>query len=157
MKKIISTLKNELKKFKDFALKDNVVSLAVGIIIGMAFKDLVDALVNNIFTPPIGYLTARIDFSKLFIVLGKQQYDSLEQAQQSGAVVLQYGLVLNALISFLITALVLYAIISVIAKAREKNEKNKAKEVKKCPHCLSEIPIKANKCAYCTSPIKPGL
>ncbi|MGI6423073.1 MAG: large conductance mechanosensitive channel protein MscL [Candidatus Dojkabacteria bacterium] len=154
MRKIKNWLKNEGKNFKNFALKDNAISLAVGVIIGVAFKDLVDALVKYIFTPPIGYLTAKIDFSNLFIALGKTKYDTLAEAISDNAVVLQYGLVINSLITFLLTAIVLYLIVRAISKATEKKEEAKAKKNKVCPYCLSEIPIKAKKCAYCTSTIK---
>lgn len=155
MGKITEKVKKEIKKFRDFALKENVISLAVGVIIGVAFKDLVDALVKNIFTPPIGYLTAKLDFSELFIVLGSHQYDTLAQAKEANAVVLQYGLVLNALITFFITAIVLYSIVRAISKAEEKEEKKILKTTRQCPYCLSEISKKATKCAYCTSTVKP--
>lgn len=149
------TLKSKVNKslgnFKKFALKDNVVSLAIGVVIGAAFKDLVDSLVNNIFTPPIGFLTADLDFTKLFITLGKTQYETLEQAQEANAVVLQYGLVLNSLFSFLITAIVLYFIATAVARATRKEEKKEKKTTKVCPYCMSEIDIKAKKCPNCTS------
>lgn len=154
MANLKKTLRSELSKFKEFALKDNVISLAVGVIIGVAFKDLVDVLVKNVFTPPIGYLTANLDFSELFITLGKKQYDTLLEAQQANAVVIQYGLVLNSVITFLITAVILYIIVRAINKATVKEEKKEAAKNKTCPYCLSEIPIKAKKCAYCTSNVK---
>jgi len=154
MGKIPNAIKKELHEFKKFAVKDNVISLAVGVIIGVAFKDLVDALVINIFTPPIGFLTANLDFSKLFITLGKNQYDTLAQAQEAQAVVIQYGLVLNALITFTITAMVLYFIVRTINKATEKEQKTEVKKTMKCPYCLSEISKKATKCAFCTSTVK---
>ncbi len=155
--KIKKKFKNELKGFRDFALKDNVITLAVGVIIGVAFKDLIDSLVKNIFTPPIGYLTAKLDFSELFIVLGSHQYDTLAQAKEANAVVLQYGLVLNSLLSFLITAIVLYLVIRVISRENEKEQKAEAKKTRECPYCFSEISNKATKCPNCTSAIKPGL
>lgn len=154
MANLKKTLRSELSKFKEFALKDNVISLAVGVIIGVAFKDLVDVLVKNVFTPPIGYLTANLDFSELFITLGKKQYDTLLQAQQANAVVIQYGLVLNSLITFFITAVILYIIVRAINKATVKEEKKEAAKNKTCPYCLSDIPIKAKKCAFCTSNVK---
>lgn len=157
MKGIRKRFKEELQDFKEFAIKDNVINLAVGVIIGVAFKDLVDSLVKNIFTPPIGYLTAQLDFSKLFISLGTQQYHTLEEAQNAGVVVLQYGLVLNALISFLITAVVLYVIVRALSRTEKKEIAKVAKTTKKCPYCFSDIPIKAIRCPYCTSHIKPGL
>ena len=150
---------NKFKKawedFKSFALKGNVISLAVGVVIGAAFKDLIDSLVNNVFTPPIGFLTARLDFSKLFITLGKIQYETLEEAKAANAVVIQYGLVLNALLTFLITAFVLYLVSKAVSKTSQKEEDEKiVKKTKKCPYCMSEINIKAKKCPFCTSELR---
>ena len=148
--------KNKFKKgwedFKSFALKDNVISMAVGVVIGAAFKDLINSLVNNVFTPPIGFLTAKLDFSKLFITLGKTQYETLEEAKAANAVVIQYGLVLNTLIAFLITAFVLYLVSKAVSKATQKEKEAKiVKKTKKCPYCMSEINIKAKRCPFCTS------
>ena len=148
--------KNKFKKgwedFKSFALKDNVISMAIGVVIGAAFKDLINSLVNNVFTPPIGFLTAKLDFSKLFITLGKTQYKTLEEAQAANAVVIQYGLVLNTLLAFLITALVLYLVSKAVSKATQKEKEAKiVKKTKKCPYCMSEINIKAKRCPFCTS------
>lgn len=153
-KNLKTKLKEEWKGFKDFAMKGDAITLAVGVIIGVAFKDLVDSLVNNIFTPPIGFLTAKLDFSQLFITLGKDKYETLADAQAQGAVVLQYGLVLNAIITFLITAIILYLIVRAMSKALEKEKKEEAKTTKQCPYCLSDINIKAKKCPFCTSSVK---
>lgn len=147
-------IKENLKGFKEFAMKGDAITLAIGVVIGVAFKDLVDSLVNNVFTPPIGFLTARLDFSKLFITIGKDHYDTLEEALANDAVVIQYGLVLNALITFFITAIILYLIVNAIKKATEKEEKKVAKTTKTCPYCLSDIPLKAKTCAFCTSNVK---
>jgi len=151
--------KNKFKKgwedFKSFALKDNVISMAIGVVIGAAFKDLINSLVNNVFTPPIGFLTAKLDFSKLFITLGKTQYKTLEEAQAANAVVIQYGLVLNTLLAFLITALVLYLVSKAVSKATQKEKEAKiVKKTKKCPYCMSEINIKAKRCPFCTSELR---
>jgi len=138
--------------FKSFALKDNIISMAIGVVIGAAFKDLINSLVNNVFTPPIGFLTAKLDFSKLFITLGKTQYETLEEAKAANAVVIQYGLVLNTLIAFLITAFVLYLVSKAVSKATQKEKEAKiVKKTKKCPYCMSEINIKAKRCPFCTS------
>jgi len=151
--------KNKFKKgwedFKSFALKDNVISMAVGVVIGAAFKDLINSLVNNVFTPPIGFLTAKLDFSKLFITLGKTQYETLEEAQAANAVVIQYGLVLNTLLAFFITALVLYLVSKAVSKATQKEKDAKpVKKTKRCPYCMSEIDIKAKRCPFCTSELR---
>lgn len=153
-KTIKEKFNEEMKGFKDFAMKGDAITLAVGVIIGVAFKDLVDSLVKNIFTPPIGFLTAKLDFSQLYITLGKSKYETLAQAQEANAVVIQYGLVLNAVITFTITAIILYLIVRAMSKALEREKKAEAKTTKQCPYCLSEIPNKAKKCAYCTSTVK---
>jgi large conductance mechanosensitive channel len=153
-KNLKTRCKEEWKGFKDFAMKGDAITLAVGVIIGMAFKELVDSLVNNIFTPPIGFLTAKLDFSQLFITLGKEKYEILAEAQNAGAVVLQYGLVLNAIITFTITAIILYLIVRAMSKAFEKEKKAEAKTTKQCPYCMSDINIKAKKCSFCTSSVK---
>lgn len=140
--------------FKAFAIKDSVISLAIGVIIGGALKEVIDTLVNNVFTPPIGFLTAKLDFNQLFFTLGKTQYDTLAQAQEANAVVIQYGLVLNAIIAFLITALVLFFISKAVTKATGKKKEEIAKSTKKCPYCMSKIDIKAKKCPFCTSTLK---
>jgi len=150
--------KNRFKKgwedFKSFALKDNVISMAIGVVIGAAFKDLINSLVNNVFTPPIGFLTAKLDFSKLFITLGKTQYETLEEAKAANAVVIQYGLVLNTLIAFLITALVLYLVSKAMNKASAEKKTTAVRKTKKCPYCMSEINIKAKRCPFCTSELR---
>ncbi len=147
-------LKKGWEDFKSFALKDSVISLAIGVIIGGALKGLIDSLVNNVFTPPIGFLTAKLDFEQLFFTLGKTQYETLAQAQAENAVVIQYGLVLNAIFSFFITALVLFFVSKTAAKASEKKKKEVKKTTKQCPYCMSEIDLKAKKCPFCTSSIK---
>lgn len=147
-------LRGEFDGFKDFAMKGDAITLAVGVVIGVAFKDLVDSLVNNVFTPPIGFFTAKLDFSKLFITLGKGKYETLEEALAADAVVIQYGLVFNAIITFAITAIILYFIVKAMSKASQKEEKRVAKTTKTCPYCMSDINIKAKKCAFCTSSVK---
>jgi large conductance mechanosensitive channel len=145
----------EAKGFKEFAFKDNAIALAIGIIIGTAFKDLIDAIVKNIFTPPIGFLTADVDFSELFITLGRESYETVAEAEAAGAVIIRYGDVLNAFIIFLITGIVLYIFIfktnERISKALAKEKKEKKRTTKKCIYCISEINIEATRCPNCTS------
>ena len=149
------TAKKLSKEFSSFAGQTAIVSTAVGIMIGAAFKDIIDSLVNNILTPPINYLTSGIDLSNLFFVLGKNSYDSIEVAKEAGAVVIEYGKFINSLVSFLIIALVLFIVVVKGKKAFEKNFKKeqtaKKKVTKICPYCFSEIHIDATKCPYCTS------
>jgi large conductance mechanosensitive channel len=143
-----------LKEFKEFALHGNVLDMAVGIIIGVAFGTIVTSLVNDIIMPPIGLLLGRVDFSNLFIQLqeGKTAgpYASLADAQTAGAVTMNYGLFVNAVISFVIVAFVLFLIIRSVNQLKRK-EAPPVPTTKECPRCLSSIPLKATRCAYCTS------
>ncbi len=144
------------KEFKAFVMRGNMLDMAVGIIIGAAFGTIVSSLVSDILMPPIGLLLGGVDFSNFFIVLkgveGVRSFETLEAARQAGAVTINYGVFLNALISFLIIALVLFLIIKSFNRLKRKEEVAPAEPTTKtCPHCLSTIPIKATRCAYCTS------
>jgi len=129
------------KEFKDFILRGNVLDLAVGIIIGVAFSAIVNSFVNDIIMPPIGLGLGRVDFSNLFIVLKEGStaapYLSLEAARQAGAVTLNYGVFINTVISFLIIALVLFFIIKTVNKLSKKKETEVT--VKPCPYCFTSI------------------
>ncbi len=145
------------KEFKDFALKGNVLDMAVGIIIGAAFGTIVQSLVKDVIMPPIGLLLGEVDFSELFIVLKEGvknagPYTTLKDAASAGAVTLNYGLFINNIVSFLIVAFAVFLIVKGFQQLKKK-EVPVAAEVttKDCPYCLSKIPIKATKCAHCTS------
>lgn len=147
-----------LKEFKEFAVKGNVVDMAVGIIIGGAFGKIVSSLVNDIIMPPIGLLIGKVDFSNLFIDLSGQDYASLAQAKAAGAPTINYGLFINNIIDFVVVAFALFLVVRWMNKLREtaitdhkKAAVPAAPTTKKCPYCLSEIPIKAVRCAHCTS------
>ncbi len=139
------------KEFKDFASKGDIFTMAVGIMIGAAFKDLIDSLVNDIISPPIAFITSGIDFSTLFFTIGKTRYETIEQAREAGAVVITYGNFINTFISFLITAIVLFIFLKQFNKIFTKKEKQEKTTIKKCPYCFSEININATKCPNCTS------
>jgi len=146
------------KEFKEFAMKGNVVDMAVGIIIGLAFGAIVNSLVADVFTPPIGLLLGNVDFSNLFVVLKAGStpgpFASLAEAQKAGAVTINYGVFINTIISFLIVAFAVFLLVRGINKLKRKEEAPAAEPTtKECPHCLSTIPIKATRCAYCTSEI----
>jgi large conductance mechanosensitive channel len=145
--------KKFMKDFNNFATKGDILTMAIGIMIGTAFKDLIDSLVNDIISPPIGFLTSGLDFSDLFFVLGRTHYDSIEQAREAGAIVITYGTFINSLISFLITTLVLFIFVNQAKKLFVKEEKQVKKNTKKCPYCFNEINIKATRCPSCTSKI----
>ncbi|MBP5248575.1 MAG: large conductance mechanosensitive channel protein MscL [Lachnospiraceae bacterium] len=156
--------KGLIKEFKEFAIKGNMIDLAVGMIIGAAFNALVSSLVNDIIMPVLGLLTGKIDFSQLFVSLDGNKYATLTDAEAAGAAVVKYGAFVGGLINFIIMAFVVFLIVkginTVRAKAEEKAKKDKAEEEKKepttkiCPFCQSEISIKATKCPHCTSDLK---
>ncbi|ACF11360.1 large conductance mechanosensitive channel protein [Chlorobaculum parvum NCIB 8327] len=148
-----------LKEFKEFALKGNVVDMAVGIIIGGAFTGIVKSLVGDVLTPPLGLLLNGVDFTNLFVVLKEGAtpgpYLALEQAQSAGAVTLNYGLFINAFISFVIMAVAVFFLVRGINRLRKMTEKPPepaaAPDTKECPFCFSAIPVKAVRCPNCTS------
>jgi large conductance mechanosensitive channel len=145
-----------LKEFKEFAMRGNVVDMAVGIIIGGAFGTIVKSLVSDVIMPPIGLLLGGVDFANLFVVIQEGAdagpYLSPAAAAEAGAVTLNYGVFLNAVISFLIVAFAVFLLIKGINAARREEEAPPAEPTsKECPHCWTEIPIKASRCPHCTS------
>ncbi|MGD9379593.1 MAG: large conductance mechanosensitive channel protein MscL [candidate division WOR-3 bacterium] len=148
-----------LKEFKDFAMRGNVVDMAVGIIIGAAFGTIVKSLVSDVIMPPIGLLLGNVDFANLFIVLKQGAtagpYASLADAQAAGAVSINYGAFINTMISFIIVAFAVFLVIrSINRMKREKEEPAAEPTTKTCPFCQSAIPIKATRCPFCTSELK---
>lgn len=144
------------KEFKDFAMRGNVVDMAVGIVIGAAFGKIVTSVVSDILMPPIGLLLGGVDFSNLYVVLkegGKPgPYLALAEAQGAGAVTLNYGLFINQIISFTIVAFALFLVVKGMnSLRREKPGPEPEPTTKECPQCLSVIPIKATRCGHCTS------
>jgi large conductance mechanosensitive channel len=148
-----------LKEFKEFAMRGNVVDMAVGIIIGAAFGTIIAALVSEVLMPPIGLLFGNVDFSNLFIVLKEGKiagpYATVAAAKGAGAVTLNYGLFVNAVVNFLIVAFAIFFLIRGMNSLKKKEEAPPAlPTTKECPHCLSTIPIKATRCGHCTSELK---
>ncbi|HEY70871.1 MAG TPA: large conductance mechanosensitive channel protein MscL [Anaerolineae bacterium] len=142
-----------LKEFKDFALRGNVLDMAVGIVIGVAFGSIITSLVNDILMPPLGLLLGGMDFSNLFIDLSGDNFASLAEAQQAGAATINYGLFINAILNFLIVAVAMFLLVrsfSGVVK-QKKEEIEEAPTTKECPYCVSEIPIAASRCPHCTS------
>jgi large conductance mechanosensitive channel len=152
------TIKEKIKKtfkdFKAFAFKGSAVDIAIGMMIGAAMTAVVNSLIQDIINPPIAKLISGIDFSQRYFVLGKNHYESLEAAQEAGAIVITYGNFITAIITFLITALVLFIIVSWVSKLNKKEEEKAEKTTKKCPYCKSEIDIDATRCPFCTSELK---
>jgi len=150
-----------IKEFKEFAVKGNVVDMAVGIIIGAAFGTIIKSLVADIIMPPVGLLLGDVDFSNRFVVLrdgaeGAGVYPTLAEAQAAGAVTLNYGLFINTVISFLIMALAVFFLIRSInrLKKAEAEAPAAAPATRECPYCFTSIPVNATRCPNCTSSIE---
>jgi large conductance mechanosensitive channel len=145
------------KDLKAFILRGNVLDLAIGIIIGAAFGKIVTSLVNDVIMPPIGLLLGRLDFSSLYINLSGQPYASLAAAKAAGAPVIAFGVFVNAVIDFLIVAIVIFFVVRganrLVAKPKQTQA---APTTRECPYCLSTIAIKASRCPHCTSQVGPA-
>lgn len=139
------------KEFRDFAMRGNVVDLAIGIIIGGAFGKIVTSLVNDILMPPLGLLLGRVDFSSLFISLSGKTYDSIATAKAAGAATLNYGIFINNVIDFLIVAFAVFLLMRQVNRLMPKPVPAPAPATKDCPYCLTAIPAKATRCPACTS------
>jgi large conductance mechanosensitive channel len=141
-----------LKEFKDFAMRGNVLDMAIGIIIGAAFGKIVTSLVNDIIMPPIGLLLGRVNFTDLFINLSGTSYASLADAQAAGAPTINYGLFLNTILDFVIVAFAIFLIVRQVNRlSKPKVEAPAEPTTKECPFCLTQIAIKATRCPNCTS------
>jgi len=150
-----------LKEFKDFALRGNVLDMAVGIIIGASFSTIVNSLVNDILMPPIGWLLGGVDFENFYLTVKPGTpvgpYSALADAQAAGAVTVNYGLFINAIISFLIVAVAMFILIRAINRLQHENEEDQVKEAptsKDCPFCFTAIPVQATRCPNCTSKLE---
>jgi len=141
------------KEFKEFAMRGNVLDLAIGIIIGGAFGKIVSSLVADVIMPPVGMLLGKLDFSNLFISLNGKTYASLQAAKDAGAATLNYGLFINAIIDFIIVAFAVFLLVRQINRLKRK-ETPAAPTTKECPFCASTIPLKAARCPQCTSQLE---
>jgi large conductance mechanosensitive channel len=138
-------------EFKKFIMRGSVFDMAVGIIIGAAFTSVVQSLVNDVLMPPVGRVLGGVDFAGLFINLGPGTYETLAEAQEAGAATINYGLFINAVLSFLIVALVVFLLVKAFNRMQKEEETPSEPTTKKCPECLSEIPVQARRCAFCTT------
>lgn len=142
-----------LKEFKKFALRGNMIDLAIGIIIGGAFSGIVNSLVNDIVMPGLSFFTKRIDFTNLFIALDGKEYATLEAAKAAETATINYGLFITGVINFVIMAFVVFLLVEWMNKLR-KADVPAAPLTKKCPHCISDIHVDATKCPYCTGDVE---
>ena len=152
-------MKKFLEEFKTFAMRGNMIDLAVGMIIGTAFTALVTALVDDLINPVLGVFTGNIDFSNLFISLDGNEYATLADAEAAGASVFKYGSFISSVINFVIMAFVVFLLVKALNKLNDmgkKEEQPAEATTKKCPFCMSEIDIKATRCPNCTSLIDVG-
>jgi large conductance mechanosensitive channel len=144
-----------LKEFKEFALRGNVLDMAIGIIIGGAFGKIVTSLVNDVLMPPLGLLLGEVDFSNLFVSLSRQHYASLAEAKAAGAATLNYGVFLNTVVDFAIVAFAIFLVVRQINRLRRPQPAPAGPPTTRdCPYCFSAIPLKATRCPHCTSEVK---
>jgi large conductance mechanosensitive channel len=135
------------KEFREFAVKGNVLDMAIGIIIGGAFGKIVTSLVNDVVMPPIGLILGRVDFNDLFVSLDRKTYASLALAKAAGAPTINYGMFINNILDFAIVAFVMFLIVRQYNRVRPPADPT----TKECPYCLSQIAVKASRCPHCTS------
>jgi large conductance mechanosensitive channel len=153
-------MKKMLKEFKQFAIKGNMIDLAVGMVIGTSFNKIVSSLVNDMIMPVLGIFTGKIDFAKLYIALDGNTYESLAAAEEAGAACFKYGAFIAGLIDFLIMAFIVFLFVRGINKLREVSKEEEAPAApaapttKICPFCKSEISIEATRCPHCTSELE---
>ncbi len=145
-----------LKEFRDFAMRGNVIDLAVGVIIGAAFGKIIDSLVTNVVMPPLSLLTGGIDLSNRALILSSESYRDVAAARAAHVPMITYGVFLNAVISFLIVSFTIFLCVRTINKIHRKPEAPPAPPKKDCPFCLSSIPLQATRCPQCTSALEPA-
>jgi large conductance mechanosensitive channel len=138
------------KEFKEFALRGNVIDLAIAVIIGGAFGKIITSLVNDMIMPPLGLILGNVNFTDLFISLDGTKYASLEDAQAAGAATINYGIFINTIIDFILVAIVMFLVVYWFNKMK-RAPAPAAPTTKECPHCFTQIPIPAKRCPNCTS------
>lgn len=141
------------KEFRDFAMRGNVIDLAVGIIIGVAFGKIVTSFVNDILMPPLGLLLGRVDFSNLFVNLSAKHYDSLAEAKAAGAPTINYGVFINTVLDFAIIAFAVFLLVRQMNRLLPKKPPPSPAPTRECPYCKSAIARAATRCPHCTSEI----
>jgi large conductance mechanosensitive channel len=144
------------KEFRDFAMRGNVIDLAIGVIIGAAFGKIVTSLVNDVLMPPLGLLLGKVDFSSLFINLSGTHYNSLAEAKAAGAATLNYGVFINNIIDFLLVAFAVFLLVKQVNRFMPKPAEPAPADAKECSYCKSSIPKAATRCPHCTSQLAAG-
>jgi len=144
------------REFKEFAMRGNVVDLAVGLIIGLAFGKIVTSFVNDILMPPIGLLLGRVNFENLFVALSGAHYNTLAEAKAAGVPTINYGLFINAILDFVLVAFAVFLLVRWINRMRCQPEAAATPTTRNCPYCLSSIPLQALRCPQCTSQLEAG-
>jgi len=139
------------KEFRDFAMRGNVIDLAIGVIIGAAFGKIVTSLVNDVLMPPLGVLIGQVDFTNLFITLSGKHFDSLADAKAAGAATINYGVFINNVIDFLLVAFAVFLLVKQVNRFMPKPAEPPPAEAKECVYCKSSIPKAATRCPHCTS------
>ncbi len=142
-----------LKEFREFAMRGNVLDMAVGIIIGAAFGKIITSLVNDVIMPPIGLVLGKVDFTNLFLNLSGKPYATLAEAKAAGAATVNYGLFLNTVLDFVIVAFAIFLLIRQVNRFKAKPQPPSA-TTRDCPYCVSTIPLNAVRCPHCTSELK---
>ncbi len=146
-----------VSEFKEFAMKGNVVDLAVGVIIGGAFGKIVDSLVKDIVMPMMGRLLGGVDFKHLYLDLGSKTFETLEAAEKAGAPIVKYGAFINTMVDFIIIAFAIFVAIKAMNRIKRADSATPVPAdptTRECPHCLSAIPLKATRCPHCTSQLQ---
>lgn len=142
------------KEFREFAMRGNVLDMAVGIVIGAAFGKIVSSFVSDVLMPPLGLLVGNIDFSDLFVVLKHGTvpgpYPTLAKAQEAGAVTINYGVFIDTVVSFLVVAFAVFLLVKSVNRLK-RQEAPPAPSTTQCPHCLMVVPVGATRCGHCTS------
>ena len=145
-----------VKEFREFAVKGNAVDLAVGVILGAAFGKIITSLVDDVLMPPIGLALGGVDFTNLFVNLGPRAYATLAEAQAAGAPTLNYGRFLQSLIDFLLVAFVVFLLVRTVNRLRRNVPPPPPAATRKCPYCVTDIPLAATRCPQCTSEVAPA-
>ena len=145
-----------IKEFREFAIKGNVIDLAVAVVIGGAFAKIITSFVDDVLMPPIGILVGKHDFSQYFVTLSPGHYDSVAAAKAAGAATLNYGLFINTIINFIIIAFAMFLVIRYMNRLMRKPAEAATPNMRDCPECLSAIPKGAKRCKFCSSVVTPA-